>query len=139
MDALTKSGDHWDFSDPGGYATFHDVDTSAEVDAAFRSQRRIAVAYCVLFLVGVLGVAAVMVSSNWANTDGLLGGFSPSFLMTAIGLYLFFVIIAVAAASLANGVDERMMGASSLPEQNLSGPDRQADAITRTNTERASR
>lgn len=116
MDAQHPPGDHLQAPlDGGGFSSFHDVDTSAEVDAAFRSQRRIAVTYFVLFLVVVGGVALVTVSSSWATADRVLGGFSPSFLMTAIGLYLFFVVVGVAAASLANGVDDRMLGADSLP------------------------
>ncbi len=105
-----------DFSGPSGYSSFHDVDTLAEVDAAFRSQRRIAIGYATLFLIGVLGVAVGTVSSSWSTDSRVFGGFSPSFLMTAFGLYIFFVVIGIAAASLANGVDERMMGASSLPD-----------------------
>ncbi len=100
--------------DAGGYSSFHDVDTLAEVDAAFRSQRRIAVGYFALFLIGILGLALGTVRSTWATTGRVLGGFSPSFMMTAIGLYGFFVVIAMAAAGLANAVDRRMLGASSL-------------------------
>lgn len=100
-----------------GFASFHDVDTEAEVDAAFRSQRRIAASYCVIFLVGVLGVAAATVWLDWSTTTKIVGGFSPSFLMAGVGLYLFFVVIGVAAASLANGADERMLGASSLTDR----------------------
>jgi hypothetical protein len=97
------------------YSSFHDVDTSAEVDAAFRSQRRIALTYFVVFVLVLVGVAVATVTSGWATADGLVGGFSPSFLMTAVGLYLFFVLLGAAAAGLANGVDDRMLGASSLP------------------------
>lgn len=110
-----------------GYSSFNDTDTSPEVDAAFRSQRRIAVGYFLLFLVGVLGVAIGTVWSGWATNGRVFGGFSPSFLMTAIGLYLFFVVVGVAAATLANTVDERMLGATSVPR-----PDRdQASSTTR--------
>lgn len=98
-----------------GYSSFHDVDTPAEVDAAFRSQRRIAVTYFVVFAVVVAAVSGVTVASEWATTDRILGGFRPSFLMTAVGLYLLFVAIGVASAGLANGVDDRMLGADSLP------------------------
>lgn len=117
MAALDETGgQRSDLSGPGGYSSFHDVDTSAEVDAAFRSQRRIAVGYVTVFLIGVLGVAVGTVSSSWSTDSRVFGGFSPSFLMTAFGLYIFFVVIGLAAASLANGVDDRMMGASSLPD-----------------------
>lgn len=122
MDAQHEAGGHGAFGG-GGFASFHDVDTEAEVDAAFRSQRRIAVSYCMLFLVGVLGVAAATVWLEWSTTERVFGGFSPSFLMAAVGLYLFFVVIGVAAASLANGIDERMMGADSLADPSPFDPD----------------
>lgn len=104
-----------DLVDAGSYSSFHDVDTSAEVDAAFRSQRRIATTYLVVFVVVVAMVALGTVALPWATADQAIAGFSPSFLAIAVGLYLFFVVIGVAAASLANGVDDRMMGANSLP------------------------
>ncbi len=103
------------FSEADGYASFHDADTAAEVDAAFRSQRRIAIGYFVVFLAGVLGVALGTVFSSWATEGRVFGGFSPSFLMTGVGLYVFFLAVGAAAASLANGVDDRMLGASSIP------------------------
>lgn len=100
----------------GEYSSFHDVDTSAEVDAAFRSQRRIAVGHFTVFVIGIVGLGLSILFSEWAISDRVLGGFSPSFLLAAIGLYGLFVIIAVAGASLANGVDNKMLGASSLPQ-----------------------
>lgn len=119
MPALTRAAG---LDDLDGYSSFHDVDTSAEVDAAFRSQRRIAVAYFMLFVVVLAGVAVGTVASGWATSQGLPGGFSPSFLMTAVGLYLFFVAVGLAAASLANAVDDRMLGADSLPNPGPPGP-----------------
>ncbi len=110
----TDSADVWLLNEDG-YSSFHDVDTPADVDAAFRSQRRIAVAYFVVFVVVVAGVAAVTVASDWATSGRVLGGFSPSFLAAAVGLYVLFVALGIAAAGLANGVDDRMMGADSLP------------------------
>lgn len=104
-----------------GYSSFHDVDTSAEVDAAFRSQRRIAVTYFAVFMIGIVGLGLGTVLSGWANGNRVFGGFSPSFLFAAIGLYAFFVVLAVAAATLANGVDNQMLGASSLPTRRRLG------------------
>ncbi len=103
------------FGGEDGYSSFHDVDTSAEVDAAFRSQRRIALGHFTVFLIGIVGLGLSILLSDWAIGDRVVGGFSPSFLLAAIGLYGLFVVIAVAGASLANGVDNKMLGASSLP------------------------
>ncbi len=100
-----------------GYASFSDADTPAEVDAVFRLQRRIAVAHFITFMFVTLGVSVAVVTLDWAATSRVFGGFSPGFVLAAIGLYLFFVIVAVAAASLANSIEDRMMGAGSLPSE----------------------
>ena len=98
-----------------GYASFGDADTPAEVDAVFRIQRRIALGYFAIFIFVTLGVGLALVSLQWAAESEVFGGFSPGFAMAAIGLYVFFVLIGAAAASLANAVEDRMMGARSLP------------------------
>lgn len=101
-------------SGENGYAAFGDADTPAEVDAVFRLQRRIGVAYFLTFVSGTLGVSVAIVTLDWAATSRVFGGFSPGFILAAVGLYLFFVVVAVAAASLANSIEDRMMGANSL-------------------------
>lgn len=101
-------------SPENGYAAFGDADTPAEVDAVFRLQRRIGIAYFLTFVSVTLGVSVTIVTLDWAATSRVFGGFSPGFALAAIGLYLFFVVVAVAAASLANSIEDRMMGASSL-------------------------
>lgn len=100
-----------------GYASFGDADTPAEVDAVFRLQRRVAIAHFLTFIFVTLGVSVTTVTLDWAATSRVFGGFSPGFALAAIGLYLFFVIVAVAAATLANSIEDRMMGATSLPSE----------------------
>lgn len=95
-------------------------DTLAEVDAAFRTQRRIAVGYYVLFLVIILAVPALTLVLDWWWQGRVVGGMSPSFLMAAAGLYLCFFILALAAATLATAVEDRMLGGAEPPE-----PDRE--------------
>jgi hypothetical protein len=109
--------DPWFDSSADGYASFGDADTPAEVDAVFRLQRRIAVAHFVTFMFVTLGVSVAIVTLDWAASSRVFGGFSPGFVLAAIGLYFFFVIVAVAAASLANSIEDRMMGAGSLPSE----------------------
>ena len=107
-----RSTDGWtdDFISADGYSSFNDVDTPAEVDAVFRIQRRIAFGHFAVFLVVTLGVGFTLVGLQWAAESQVFGGFSPGFALAGIGLYVFFVVIGVAAASLANGVEDRMMG-----------------------------
>ncbi len=100
-----------------GYTSFDDADTPAEVDAVFRIQRRIALAHFFVFISVTLGVGLTLVGLQWAGESRVFGGFSPGFVMAAIGLYLFFVIVGAAAATLANSVEDRMMGARSLPPE----------------------
>jgi hypothetical protein len=84
-------------------------DTPAEVDAVFRTQRRIAVGYFVVFLGGLLVVpAATLVTRWWPGAQ--LSGWAEGFVLAGAGLYGFFFLIGVGAATLANGVERRMLG-----------------------------
>lgn len=85
-------------------------DTPAEVDATFRTQRRIAVGYFLLFLAVTIAVPALTLVLDWWSSGRLFGAMSPNFVMAAAGLYLFFFLLAVAAGSLATAVEERMLG-----------------------------
>jgi hypothetical protein len=97
-----------------GYDSPDEYDTPAEVDATFRTVRRIAVGHFALFLGVVAAVPILTLSLDWWSQGRLVGGMSPSFVMAAVGLYLFFFAISVAAATLSNAVEDRMLG----------GPDR---------------
>jgi uncharacterized membrane protein len=99
---------------PGGsgWAAIDEHDTAAEVDATFRTQRRIAVGYFGLFLVLTLAVPALALLLDWWSEGRVIGGMSPGFLMAAAGLYVLFVVLALAAASLATAVEDRMLGGS---------------------------
>jgi len=85
-------------------------DTAAEVDAAFRTQRRVALAHFAVFLLVLLAVPALTLVLGWWSEGRLVGGMSPAFVMTAVGLYVFFFVLAAAAASLAATVERRMLG-----------------------------
>ncbi|MGH3665205.1 MAG: hypothetical protein ACRDU8_03760 [Egibacteraceae bacterium] len=87
-----------------------EFDSAAEVDANFRTQRRIAVGYFAVFLVVMFGVPALTLVLDWWSAGRLLGGMSPNFVMGAAGLYLFLIALAAAAATLANAVEDRMLG-----------------------------
>ncbi|MFC7405840.1 hypothetical protein [Georgenia alba] len=85
-------------------------DTPAEVDAAFRTLRRVAVGYFVLFLAVVGGFPALSLTLDWWSDARLVGNMSPGFVMAAFGLYAVFVVLGVAAASLSTAVEDRMLG-----------------------------
>lgn len=87
-----------------------EFDTPAEVDATFRTQRRIAVGYFLVFLVVMFGVPALTLVLDWWSAGRLLGGMSPYFVMAALGLYAFLLLLAIAAATLSNAVEDRMLG-----------------------------
>lgn len=95
-------------TDLGGPAD--DFDTAIEVEATFRTQRRVALAHALVFLVVVLGAPALNLVLDWWTDARLVGGMSPSFVLLAVGLYGFFFVLALAAASLANGVEDGMLG-----------------------------
>ena len=88
----------------------NEFDGPAEVDATFRTQRRVAVGYFFTFLIVTLAVPALTLVLNWWWEGRIIGGMSPNFLMAAAGLYLFFFGMALAAATLATAVEDRMLG-----------------------------
>lgn len=92
-----------------------EYDTPAEVDATFRTQRRIAVGHFLVFVGVTMAVPTLTLVLDWWSAGRLLGGFSPNFLMTAMGLYAFFFLLALAAATLATAVEDRMLGEPSEP------------------------
>jgi hypothetical protein len=85
-------------------------DTPAEVDATFRTLRRVAITHVVLFLAAVMGVPALSLTLSWWSGGQLAGGMSPAFAMAAFGLYAFFLVIGLAAATLSSAVEARMLG-----------------------------
>ena len=85
-------------------------DTPAEVDATFRTVRRIAVGYSAVFLLAILGVPALSLTLGWWSKGHLIGGMSPGFVMAAFGLYLFFFLVGLGAATLSTAVESRMLG-----------------------------
>lgn len=87
-----------------------EFDTPTEVDAAFRTQRKVAIGYFVLFLLVTLAMPALTIALGWWSRSRLLGGMSPAFVMAAGGLYVAFLAIAAGAASLANAVEDAMLG-----------------------------
>lgn len=91
-------------------------DTPAEVDALAATQRRSAAAYATVFLLGTLSVPLLSSTLPWWSEARLLGGLSPNFVAAAGGLYLFFAVLGVAAASLATAIEDRMLGDVDDPE-----------------------
>lgn len=85
-------------------------DAPAEVDATFRTLRRVAVGYFVLFLLAVVGFPALSLTLGWWSDARLAGGMSPGFAMAAFGLYVFFAVVGMAAARLSGAVEARMLG-----------------------------
>jgi hypothetical protein len=99
-----------------------EFDGPAEVDATFRTLRRVAVGYFVVFLLVTLAVPALTLVLDWWSAGRVVGGMSPNFLMAAIGLYVFFFGLAIAAATLASGVEDRMLGGPPDPDDGTDGP-----------------
>jgi len=89
-----------------------EFDAPAEVAASARTQRRIALAYGLLFAIGVFAAPALSLTLPWWSGARLAGGMSPGFVVAAGGLYAFFLALGVAAASLARSVEVRMLGTS---------------------------
>ncbi len=86
-----------------------EFDTPAEVDAVFRTQRRIAVGYFIVFLGGLLLIPLGTLAAAWWP-GSRLSGWATGFVVAGAGLYVFFFVLGLGAASLANGVEQRMLG-----------------------------
>lgn len=98
-------------------------DTPAEVDATFRTLRRVAVGYFAVFLAAVTGIPALSLTLGWWSDGRLIGGMSPGFAMAAFGLYVFFFLIGLAAATLSTAVEARMLGGPAEPEDDVTERD----------------
>lgn len=85
-------------------------DTAAEVDAAFRTLRRIAITYFLLFLLVVAAFPVLTLTLSWWTEARVIGNLSPAFLTAAVGLYVVFAVVGVAAATLSSSVESRMLG-----------------------------
>ena len=99
-------------SDPVATGWLEEFDGPAEVEAAARTQRRIAIGYGLVFLVGVLTVPLLNLTLPWWSESRLLGGMSPSFVTVAGGLYLFFLVLGISVVTLTRSVEDRMLGSS---------------------------
>ncbi|PXY19729.1 hypothetical protein BAY60_32020 [Prauserella muralis] len=97
-----------------------EYDAPADVDATFRTVRRVAVGHFLVFLGVVVAVPILTLTVAWWSDGRLIGGMTPSFVMAAAGLYVFFFVLAVAAATLSNAVEDRMLGD---PERDTPGQD----------------
>lgn len=98
---------------------FEPDDTPAEVAAAFRTQRRVAIAYLLLFLTLTVAVPALNTFVDWWTDGRLLGGISPAFAVSTVGLYGVIITIGVLGARVADQVERRMLGGRELLEEQL--------------------
>jgi hypothetical protein len=105
---VARSTGHADAVDIDDIGRHDEFDTPAEVDAVFRTQRRIAVGYFVVFAGGMLLIPLATLTSGWWG--GRLSDWATGFVVAGAGLYVFFFLLGLGAASLANGVEQRMLG-----------------------------
>ncbi|TDS87652.1 hypothetical protein EV640_101445 [Nesterenkonia aurantiaca] len=113
------------FPDDAAFVSDKDVrDTPAEVDAAFRAQRGVALAYFLVFLVLVAAFPVLTMTLQWWTEARVFGELSPGFVAAAGGLYLAFAVIGIAAARLSASVESRMLGGQQglHDEDDASGP-----------------
>jgi hypothetical protein len=97
---------------PGHPEGLDEFDAPAEVVAAARTQRRIALGYGLVFALAIVAGPVLSLTLPWWTGARLLGGMSPSFVAVAGGIYAFFLALGIAAASLARSVEGRMLGTS---------------------------
>ncbi|WP_370324325.1 hypothetical protein [Euzebya sp.] len=101
-------------ADPAVLHALEPEDTPAEVVAAFRTLRRVAVAYMLLFLVVVVTVPLLNGLAGWWTRGELVGGVSPAFAAAVVGLYAAIIAIGMLSARVADQVERRMLGGREL-------------------------
>lgn len=89
-------------------------DTPAEVAATFRTERRVAVAYMALFLGTTLLIPVLNALVDWWTDGRLLGGISPAFAVSTVGMYVLIITIGVLGTRVADQVERRMLGGREL-------------------------
>ena len=97
---------------PGNHDDSDEFDAPAEVVAAARTQRRIALGYGLVFTLAIFASPVLSLTLPWWSGARLLGGMSPGFVAAAGGIYAFLLALGIAAASLARSVEVRMLGSS---------------------------
>lgn len=95
-------------SDAAASGAADEYDAPAEVDAVFRTQRRIAIGYFLVFVGGLVLIPLATLATVWWGDR--LTGWAPGFVIAGAGMYVFFFLLALGASTLANGVERRMLG-----------------------------
>lgn len=85
-------------------------DTPAEVDAAFRTLRRVAGTYFAIFLLVIVSFPVLTMTLQWWTASRVVGDLSPAFVTAAAGLYLFFAVLGVVTSLRSSAVESRMLG-----------------------------
>ena len=89
---------------------YDEADTAAEVDAAFRAQRRTAVLGFLVFAAATFGAVGLTIAGGWWTDLAVADGLSPAFLVAALGAYLLFVAVGILVARRANRIERSMLG-----------------------------
>ena len=105
--------------DLGSFDPHDEFDSPAEVAAAARTQRRIALGYGLVFVLVVISIPVLSIILPWWSGSRAVGGMSPNFLVVGGGLYGFFLVLGAAAAARARSVEGRMLGSSTDDELSL--------------------
>lgn len=92
-------------------ANSHELtDTAADVDAAFRTLRRVNLTYFAVFLLVIAAFPVASLTLRWWTQSRIFGQLSPAFAVAAMGMYVVFAGIGIAAATLSSSVESRMLG-----------------------------
>lgn len=89
---------------------YDEADTAAEVDAAFRAQRRTAIIGFVVFATITFGAVGLTLAGGWWTDLDVADGLSPAFLAAGAGAYLVFLAVGALVARRANRIERSMLG-----------------------------
>lgn len=87
-----------------------EFDSTAEVDAVFRAQRRVSFLYGLIFLTVTLTIPILSVTSDYWTGISVPGGFTLNFLFVAVLYHIIYVLIGAAYTLQANRLEQELLG-----------------------------
>lgn len=87
-----------------------EFDSPAEIDAIFRSQRRLGLLYGSAFLLVTMTIPVLTLTSRYWTSTPVLGGFSLNFLVVAALYHVVYGLIGAGYALQANRLEQELLG-----------------------------
>lgn len=87
-----------------------EFDAVEEVDAVFRAQRKLSMAYGGLFFLAILLIPLLSITSEWWYGRPVWGGMTLNYLTVAVFFHLVYLVVGYVYTTQANRLEEEMLG-----------------------------